>query len=302
MTTRVDSEEITSTRSEKILAVVLAIFVLIGTTWFYVKIDDWISQSSPAYNYTTTEQDAIDAATSAWEISARAAEKRDQALTQLELNREDLRLAMEQKTPTAALQKKYDESQAAYAKAKSAAEQAGQAADAAQEKADRAQETYDQRTTDRRDGRYWLTALVRILLIAALLIGSLQLTNAQRSRNSRYLSLGLSSVVAAAVMAVVFAVDYITDYVAILDLGPIVLSLLGIAATIAGFAALQKHLARRVTRSRVRHGDCPFCGFPVRGDEPHCSGCGREVVAACSNCSQPRRVGTAFCRHCGSAH
>jgi hypothetical protein len=42
MTTRVDIEEIESTKSEKFLAAVLLAFLLIGTIWFYVKVDTWV--------------------------------------------------------------------------------------------------------------------------------------------------------------------------------------------------------------------------------------------------------------------
>ena len=40
VSTRVDVEEIQTTKSEKLLAVVLAGFLLIGGIWVYVKIDD----------------------------------------------------------------------------------------------------------------------------------------------------------------------------------------------------------------------------------------------------------------------
>ena len=40
MSTRVDVEEIQTTKSEKLLAAVLALFLLIGGIWVYVKIDD----------------------------------------------------------------------------------------------------------------------------------------------------------------------------------------------------------------------------------------------------------------------
>ena len=40
MSTRVDVEEIQTTKSEKLLAVVLTIFLLIGGIWAYQRIDD----------------------------------------------------------------------------------------------------------------------------------------------------------------------------------------------------------------------------------------------------------------------
>ena len=40
-TTRVDVEEIQTTKSEKLLAVVLTVFLLIGGLWTYDRLADW---------------------------------------------------------------------------------------------------------------------------------------------------------------------------------------------------------------------------------------------------------------------
>ena len=103
----------------------------------------------------------------------------------------------------------------------------------------------------------------------------------------------------------VFAVDYVTDYIDPLDLGPFVLSAIGVAATIVTFRVLQRYLAARLPGRRVRKGECPFCGFPLREsglqDGPHCAGCGRDVVAPCAACAAPRRVGSSYCGACGAS-
>jgi hypothetical protein len=84
-----------------------------------------------------------------------------------------------------------------------------------------------------------------------------------------------------------------------LDLGPLVLSLFGIAATLVAFWALQRYLARRLPARRAAKGECPYCGYSVRDRGPHCEGCGRTVVAPCSACTAPRRVGVVHCAACG---
>ncbi|RYJ06712.1 MAG: hypothetical protein EON52_04940, partial [Actinomycetales bacterium] len=55
MTTHVDAEDLRLTRSEKLLAVVLATFLLIGASWFYVKIDTWADQVRPDPQQTASE-------------------------------------------------------------------------------------------------------------------------------------------------------------------------------------------------------------------------------------------------------
>lgn len=297
MSTRVDTEDIASTRSERVLAVVLVVFLLIGSGWFYVKIDDWVG-GSRAWEYTAAEQRSIDAAETAEDRAWRAEEERDTALTDLELARENLSLAIEQDQPTESLSETFEEAQTEYAEARAEATTARSRADAAQQAADDAREAYDDRARGK-DGRYWIVALLRLLFVGALVGGSLRLITVQRARESRYLTLGLSAVAASTLTAVWFAGDYITDYIDVLELGPLVLSVLGAGATVVAFVALQRYLARRVPRSRVRKGECPFCGFPVRGDGPHCEGCGREVVGECGACSSPRRVGSPHCAVCG---
>jgi hypothetical protein len=120
-----------------------------------------------------------------------------------------------------------------------------------------------------------------------------------RRPGSRYFTVAVAVVGYAAILAFVLAADYITDYVDPLDLGPLVLSLFGIALTLLAFVALQRYLGRRIPLRRVRKRECPFCGYPVRGNR-RCEGCGRDVVASCSACGADRRVGVLHCGACGA--
>lgn len=300
MTTRVDTEDIASTRSEKFLAVILTVFILIGAGWGYVKTDD-VSGVNRASEYTASEHKAVDRQNQASERFVQADETRQNAKIELDLAREDLSLAVDQKRPTGTLEAQYQAAQVKYAAALEKANKAKAATDKANTAANAAEKS---RTTRMNDGdwREWLSAALRLALIAALTVGGFQLLRRFRERDSRYLPLSFAVAGAGVIMAFVFAVDYITDYIDILDLGPIVLSLLGIALTIGAFVALQRYLARRVPRSRVRKGECPFCGFPVHADAgPHCEGCGREVIAHCASCESPRRIGSPHCPQCGIA-
>src|SRR5918996_1455036 len=139
-----------------------------------------------------------------------------------------------------------------------------------------------------------LTAGLRLALVLGLLAGALRLMAWQRRRRSRWVLVGYASVAAAGVLALVMGVDYLTDWFDPVDLGPLVLSIVGAAFTLVALGALQRHLARRLPGRRVRRGECPFCGYTV-GRGEHCEGCGRTVVAPCARCREPRRVGTAHC-------
>jgi hypothetical protein len=164
---------------------------------------------------------------------------------------------------------------------------------------------YGKRTHHTEVVQDWVAGVVRLAAILLWFGVSLRVVGRLRRQRSKFLSLGLAAVGAGVITALVFATDYITDYIDPLDLGPIVLSAVGAAATIGAFVGLQRWLARRVPGRRVRNGECPFCGHPVRESlrlqGPHCEGCGREVVAPCAQCGQERRVGSPHCPHCGVA-
>jgi hypothetical protein len=92
-------------------------------------------------------------------------------------------------------------------------------------------------------------------------------------------ALAFAAAAVGAIMALVFAVDYVTDYVTdyvdALDLGPFVLSSLGVVATVVAFRVLQRYLAARLPGRRVRRGSARSAGSPLRvGGSPHCVTCG----------------------------
>ncbi len=145
------------------------------------------------------------------------------------------------------------------------------------------------------------SGLAELAFTVALLSAGLFLLSRLRRRRSRYLPLAFGVIVPACILALFFASDYTNaSSNPTFDLGPLILSLLGIALTVGSFALLQRYLARHIPSRRVRKGECPFCGYPSRGSA-HCEGCGREVVGECSSCGKERRVGTAFCASCGKA-
>jgi hypothetical protein len=143
-----------------------------------------------------------------------------------------------------------------------------------------------------------VTFLLRLAFVLAVLGAAYGLLVALRG--SRYFTVALAAVGAGVALSVVFAGDYTEDYVDLQATGPFVLSIAGIVLTMAAFWALQRYLQRRIPLRRVRKHECPFCGFPVGGNE-RCEGCGRGVVRSCSHCGESRRVGVLFCGSCGTA-
>jgi uncharacterized membrane protein YidH (DUF202 family) len=299
--TLVDVEDLETTKSEKLLAVVLAVFMLIGGIWTYQKLDDYVAEalaSSQAAPLTAAERAAVERYEQAVAAEQRARENVAAARAELDLARETYRTALDEGRPAPQLEQGYERAQAQFVAAGAVAEEAERAVRAAQPAADAAYRRQAE-TSDARFDRHELAAfLVRLGFVLAVLGASYWALGRLRVRRSRYLPAAFAAVATAAILALVLAGDYLTDYVDPLDVGPLVLSLAGIALTLAAFVALQRYLARRIPIRRVRKGECPFCGYTARPGQ-HCEGCGRRIVAECTACHRPRRVGTAHCAACG---
>jgi hypothetical protein len=293
--TRVDIEEIQTTRMEKLLAVVLAVFLLIGGLWIYHNLH----QEATPPRATPAEQAAIDRAQNASErlYQVQSAERR--ARDRLELSREAYRTALEAKKPAAALARAYEAAQASFRQAQADVATAKRNVAAVAPTAQAADRRLA-KEADRRDhAAARNTFLSRLAFVVVSLAAAFLLLGRLRNRGSRYLPVAFAAVGATTLLALVMAGDYTSDYIDVGESGPVFLSLAGIAMTLLSFVALQRYLAKRVPARRVRKHECPFCGYPV-ADKPHCEGCGRDVIAACARCEGPRRVGTVFCGLCGS--
>jgi flagellar biogenesis protein FliO len=303
MSSMLNVEDVRTTKGEKLLAVILTIFLLIGGVWTYQKIDDVVRDTSPpdySYRGTPAEQAAVARLNSAQRRYQRALNEQARATQNLELRREAYRTALDEGRRDPQLRRAYVRSQARLTRARrnvAAAQRELAQAQPAARAAQRHSAEVQQGRTERHE---LLTFVFRLLFVLAGVAFGYWLLARLRRRASRYYAVGIAVVAYAAILAFVMAVDYLTDYFEPLELGPLVISLFGIAVTLLAFVGLQRYLARRIPHRRVRKGECPFCGYPVRGNE-HCEGCGRDVIAPCARCSEPRRVGAFHCGACGAA-
>jgi flagellar biogenesis protein FliO len=303
MSARVEVEDVQTTKGEKLLAVVLTIFLLIGGVWAYQKIDDAVRTTTPpdfSYRGTPEEQAAIARLQNADRRLRRAERAAAAARDNLELRREAYRTALDEGRQAPALRTAYQRSQRRLAQAERERRAAARAVAEAQPSALEAQREIAEVQQGRFERRELLAFVFRLAFVLATVAFGYWLLARLRRRGSRYYAVGIAVVAFAAILAFAMAVDYLTDYFEPLDLGPLVISLFGIAVTLLAFVGLQRYLARRIPQWRVRKGECPFCGYPVRANE-HCEGCGRQVIAPCAACNEPRRVGTQHCAACGAA-
>lgn len=308
---RVGDGEIETSTAEKVLALVLAIFIAIGAIWAYVKLDDVAKPETSTYlpNQALVDRAELAAITRHREANREtAAAQRDRraATHQLEIRREAYRTALDAGEPAAELQIEYEEAQATFAAASrelnaaSAAEtRTVAAAGAAEAHADELREDAAAERDDEETKHDRIVFLLRLALLIGMLAASYRLLIRLRSRNSRYIPAALALIGATAVLAIAMAGDYTGSFIEFDEVGPLAISIAGIALTLVAFVALQRFLAKRVPARRVRRGECSFCGFPLRGTR-HCEGCGRAAIAGCSSCHKDRRVGTPRCGYCGN--
>jgi len=303
MSALLEVEDVQTTRGEKLLAVVLTIFLLIGGVWTYQKIDDVVrDRSAPDYSYrgTPTEQAAVARLNAAQQRYQGSVNEQARATQNLELRREAYRTALDEGRRAPQLRQAYVRAQARLTRARQDVGSARREVVEARPAARSAQEHIAEVQQGQVERHELLTFVFRLLFVLAGIAFGYWLLAGLRRRGSRYYAVGIAVVAYSVALAFVMAVDYLTDYFEPLELGPLVLSLFGIVLTLLAFVGLQRYLARRIPLRRLRKGECPFCGYPVRGSE-HCEGCGRQVIAPCAACNGPRRVGTRHCAACGAA-
>jgi hypothetical protein len=300
MTGTVDVEQLQSTKSEKLLALVLAAFLLIGGVWAYQEIDDWVRDAIPLRNPTTSERQALRALEQAQQLRFQTEQMVRLTRSELELRREAYRTALDAGEPAGGLRTRYRAADAAFEEARTKRRAAGRAVAAARPAATTAQKRLNRDLDNRRDRQELVIFLLRTAASIVFVIAGYLLLTRLRDRASRWFPLSASVVLFATVFAFVVAVDYLTDYFDPFDAGILLLALIGVAATVVAFWLLQRYLARRLPIRRVRRRQCPYCGFPV-DDNQRCEGCGREVQGACAHCAAPRRIGAPFCGACGRA-
>ena len=300
MSAELDVEQLQTTKSEKLLALVLAAFLLVGGIWAYQELDDYVRRALPLREPTAAEQQAIATLDRAQQRRFRADEAVARTRSELELRREAYRTALDAGEPDARLRARYLAAEEDFERARAARAAAVRAEAAARPPAAAVQARMNRDLAERRDRQELVIFLLRLAAALVFLAVAYVLLTRLRDQGSRWFPLSGSVVLFATIFALVVAVDYLTDYFDPFDAGILLLSLLGGGATVVAFWLLQRYLARRLPLRRVRRHQCPYCGFPI-GENERCEGCGNAVRAPCPHCSARRRVGTQFCGVCGQA-
>ena len=220
VTHAVDLDEIQTTRGEKVLAVVLTVFLLIGLVWAYVKLDTRTALAAASIG-TAAEQAAVDAYTQAQNELARprarsppraATSRSDASGIARHSTRDNLRLRSPPTTMSPSARSRTPRN--GWRRLEARVAETRPAADAANER--RSESIAAKQRREARD-----TFLLRLAFLLPVLGGAYGLFHALRG--SRSFTLALAAVGAGAILTLVFAGDYVEDYVEWNDTGLVVL-------------------------------------------------------------------------------
>jgi hypothetical protein len=289
--------DINVTRGEKLLAGVLAAFLLVGGLWIYfVPLDRDAAPARP----TPAQQQAIDAYETVQSDKFIADERLDERQVAYEEAREEYRTELDADAPAAASRRAFETARDRLNDARREAEDLAAQMRRLQPAADRAQAQLQRRDEDASSRAERTTTLLRLGWVLATIALAFWLFNTLRRRRSPYFVAGVATVIAATIQALVMAFDYLGDEIDLEESGPLVIAIAGVIASLLALIGLERYLARRAPRRRVRKGQCPYCAYPQREGATHCEGCGRATIAACATCQADRRVGTPHCGACGA--
>jgi hypothetical protein len=190
----VDVEEIQTTKSEKLLAVVLAIFLLIGAIWTYQKLDNWVAETvAPVHvELSPADQAAIARSTAANQRFADAQTAALAAQSNLELKREAYRTALDAGQPAQGLELEYEAAQEELARAQDEANAAQAEIAAARPAAEAAYQRQQQMLQTKTDRHELVAFLLRLGLVVGLLGFGYWLMGRLRRRQSRYFPVALA--------------------------------------------------------------------------------------------------------------
>src|SRR6266849_1523999 len=198
---RADVEEIQTTRTEKLLAVVLAAFLLLGAVWTYQKLDDVIRHAEPLPTASFQESPAVARLNLAENRQLQALGRERTALRVLVLRREAYRPALEAHRPAKQLAAQYGSAQKAYAAAQqqvAVARRAVRAAQPAAAAASRSAQAQIDSVLHRQDRDAFLA---RLGLVAFGIVLAYVLLARMRRRATRWFPLAGSAVAAATILA-----------------------------------------------------------------------------------------------------
>ncbi|RJQ06306.1 MAG: zinc ribbon domain-containing protein [Bacillota bacterium] len=310
-----ETEEIESSRVERLLAVGLVAFLLVGGFWVldrlgsipqrpdYAAIAEaqGLTRVEPAFREAEADYLRAQAAV------AQAGEAMERARSDYEYRREELRVAIELGVESPALTQAYESARAVFEAAKVSHELAEATLASLEGRLAGPRTFYEEASRrvgeayKRAEDRYQLSLFaLRFAYALPLFAASVWVWFHLRRRRRPHI-IATAFMGFAGIQALALVGQY--GWYLLRDIGPIALSVTGSAVCVAGLVALRRWAAaaRRPALSRLRRSACPSCGFPLSLGGTHCAGCGRVLMQTCPGCGGENVAESPHCGHCGLA-
>lgn len=303
------------TRVEKVLALGLTVFLLLGGMWVLHRIPRAVPAPSHQLLHEQLAQiragsglGAEEATLSRLHQEVHEAEMRaSQKSAEHVFRREEYRTALDAGRDDPVLRAAYQRALADFEAAQATAATAQRAALAQSELTEglRRQVALQEKPLweqfERQQRRYDLLVFcLRMLYVGPVLALSIWAWARMRMARSQYLLIGTSLVGFGILQAVFLVGSY--AWTIFRQVAQLAVSIGGSAITIVGIVALRRYLANpaRLRRARSRRGRCPRCDYPVQPEAAYCADCGERVAIPCGSCQRLRPAALAVCPHCGA--
>jgi len=299
-------------RAERILALGMVIFLLVGGAWVFNHIQriparpdhQAIEQryiSAQMQSEYWQAQNTLDAARTATE---RLRQELGAATTEYEFRREEFRVMNERGILDTAREKKYLDALANFERLGREISLAMTVEESAHERLRPLKTQWqalhaqigEEHARQLRAFELQLFGL-RLLYAVPVFLLSLLLFWRLRKQNSNYLVFA-TALIGAATLQLMYLVALYSWHL-LRDVAQIAIAVIGTALCMFGIVLIRRYWLdpERVIRTRVRRGQCFSCGAAAE-DNVFCPSCGEELQKRCLGCGANRPVKAAFCPHC----
>ncbi|MDP3487405.1 MAG: zinc ribbon domain-containing protein, partial [Bacillota bacterium] len=308
-----ETSQIETSRAERVLAIAMVIFLLIGGAWVFRQIQ--LIPARPDYSaiearYISPElrQEHGLAQTASWEAHSyrqKIQEELRKATLEHEFRREEYRVMLDKGIKDPVREAAYLGSLAAFERRQTDLELALEVEQRALENLALKQApmnvAYERISIEHNQlntAFEWKLFMIRIAYAVPVFLLALLAFTHMRRRGSNYLIFG-TALIGFASFQLIFLFGLYSWHL-LRDVAQIAISLMGTALSIGGIIVIRRHLVdpTRVSKSRMRKGLCPGCGTPA-GEHSYCGSCGEQLQKQCTHCHDNRPVGAEYCPHCG---